>query len=67
MIGTLTKMFAYKKAPTATYMVKHPVKGTKKMVAAKGAKGLMTGRTGMVLGALAAVPVGIWAAQRLTG
>ena len=36
-------------------------------LAAKGAKGLVTGRTGAVLGAVAAVPVGIWAATRLTG
>lgn len=67
MIGKLTNMFAYKKAPKATYIAKHPVKGTKALLAAKGSKALFTGRTGMVLGSLAAIPVGIWAASRLGG
>lgn len=65
MIGNLTKLFAYKRAPKATYVLRHPVKGTKALVAAKGAKGLVTGRTGVMLGTLAALPVGIWATQRL--
>ena len=65
MIGKLTKLFAYKKAPKATYIARHPVKGTKALLAAKGGKALVTGRSGAVLGALAALPVGIWAAQRL--
>ena len=66
MIGRIANLVAYKKAPKATYVMKHPVKGTKAFLAAKGAKGLVTGRTGLVLGALAAVPVGVWAASRLT-
>ena len=67
MIGKIANLMAYKKAPKATYEMKHPVKGTKAFLAAKGAKGLVTGRTGLVLGAIAAVPVGVWAATRLTG
>lgn len=67
MIGKIANLMAYKKAPKATYVLKHPVKGTKLFLAAKGAKGLVTGRTGAVLGAVAAVPVGIWAVTRLTG
>ena len=66
MIRKLTNLLAYKKAPKTTYMLKHPVKGTKKMVAAKGLKGLVTGRTGATLGAIAAIPVGIWAARKAT-
>ena len=65
MIGKITNLIAYKKAPKATYMLKHPVKGTKAMLAARGAKWTLTGRTGAVLGTLAALPVGYWAAQRL--
>lgn len=65
MIGKLTKLFAYKKAPKATYMLRHPVKGTKALLAAKGAKGLVTGKTGAVLGTMAAIPVGIWASRRM--
>lgn len=64
MVGKLMSMFAYKKAPKATYVARHPVKGTKAWLAARGSKSLMTGRTGLVLGTLAAIPVGIWAATR---
>lgn len=67
MIGKIAKLWTYKKAPKASYVAKHPIKGTKALLAAKGAKGMVTGRTGMVLGALAAVPVGLWAATRLSG
>lgn len=66
MIGRIANLVAYRKAPKATFVLKHPVKGTKALLAAKGAKGLVTGRTGMALGALVAFPVGIWAIQRVT-
>ncbi|MFP4623962.1 MAG: hypothetical protein ACOCVZ_01090 [Gemmatimonadota bacterium] len=66
MIGKLASLVGYTKAPKATYVLKHPVKGTKALVAAKGAKALVRGRTGLVLGTLAAIPVGIWAANRLS-
>lgn len=65
MIGKLANLIAYKKAPKATYVLKHPVKGTKALVAAKGLKGLVTGKTGALLGTLAAVPVGLWARRRM--
>jgi hypothetical protein len=65
MIGRIATLIGYSKAPKATYVLKHPVKGTKLFLAARGAKGLVTGRTGMVLGAMAAVPVGLWAASRM--
>jgi hypothetical protein len=67
MIGKLATMVGYKKAPKATFVLRHPVKGTKAFLAARGLKGLVTGRTGMALGAIAAVPVGLWAASRLNG
>jgi hypothetical protein len=66
MIGRIANLVAYRKAPKATFVLKHPVKGTKALLAAKGAKGLVTGRTGMAFGALVALPVGIWAIQRVT-
>jgi hypothetical protein len=65
MIGRIATLIGYSKAPKATYVMKHPVKGTKAFLAARGAKGLVTGRTGMVLGAVAAIPVGLWAASRM--
>lgn len=64
MISKLMTLFAYKKAPKATYVARHPVKGAKMWLAAKGSKSLVTGRTGMALGTLAAIPLGIWAATR---
>lgn len=64
MIGKLANVFAYKQAPKATYIAKHPVKGTKAWLAARGSKSLLTGRSGLVLGTLAAIPVGIWAMTR---
>jgi hypothetical protein len=65
MIGRIATLIGYSKAPKATFVLKHPVKGTKAFLAARGLKGLVTGRTGMVLGAIAAVPVGMWAASRM--
>jgi hypothetical protein len=67
MIGKLATIVGYKKAPKATFVLRHPVKGTKAYLAARGLKGLVTGRSGMVLGAVAAVPVGLWAYGRLNG
>ena len=64
MIGKIANMIGYTKAPKATYVLKHPVKGTKRLIAARGAKSLVTGRTGLVLGALAAIPVGLWVASQ---
>jgi hypothetical protein len=67
MIGRVATLVGYKKAPKATFVLKHPVKGTKAFLAARGAKGLVTGRTGLVLGTLAAIPVGMWAISRMGG
>lgn len=53
----IAKLVGYAKAPRAMYMARHPVKGTKALVAAKGAKGLVTTRAGAVLGGLVALPL----------
>lgn len=66
MIGRIATLVGYSKAPKATFVLKHPVKGTKMFLAARGVKGLVTGRTGLVLGAMAALPLGMWAASRLS-
>lgn len=67
MIGKLAKMVGYAKAPKATYMLRHPVRGTKTLLAAKGAKGLLTTRAGAALGALVAVPFTLVAMRGLRG
>jgi hypothetical protein len=59
LLNRIGKIVGYVKAPKATYMARHPVKGTKALVTAKGAKGLITTRAGAVLGGLVALPVGL--------
>lgn len=67
MIGRIAKWVGYSRAPKATYVMRHPIKGTKAYLAARGMKGLFTGRTGLMLGAAAALPVGLWARSRMNG
>lgn len=57
MVKKLITAVGYAKAPKATFMLKHPVAGTKALVAAKGAKALFNTRAGVTLGAMVAVPV----------
>ena len=64
MIARIAKFVGYTRAPKATFMALHPVKGTAALVAAKGIKGLVTTRSGAVLGAMVAAPVGFWALMR---
>lgn len=65
MLGRLATVVGYTKAPRTTFMMKHPVKGTKALVAAKGLKGLVTTKAGAALGAMVAVPLGLiaWRAR----
>lgn len=67
MMTKIAKLVGYTKAPKAMYMARHPVKGTKMLVAAKGMKGIFTTRPGAVLGAMVAAPVGWWALRRRRG
>ncbi len=53
MIGRIATLIGYRKAPKATFMVKHPVKGAKAYVAYKG---LTNPTTLGIAAALVAVP-----------
>lgn len=64
LLAKLGKVIGYVKAPRARMMARHPVKGTKALLAAKGAKGLVTTWPGAVLGAMVALPFGAWALVR---
>lgn len=64
MFGRIAALVGYAKAPKATFMLRHPVKGTKALVAAKGAKGLVTTRAGAMLAGMVAVPVGLMALRK---
>lgn len=67
MLKRIATMVGYAKAPRATFVAKHPVKGTKALLAAKGARGLFTTRAGALIGAAIALPVGLLAARSMTG
>jgi len=64
MLSRIAKLVGYAKAPKATFMVRHPVKGTKALLAAKGAKGLFTTRAGATLAGMVAIPLGVVALRR---
>lgn len=64
MLAKLTNLVAHAKAPKITYLVKHPIKGPKNLLALRGARSLMKTRgaalaaAGVALGA-AAVPLAV--------
>jgi len=64
MFARIAAFFGYVKAPKATFMLRHPVKGTKALIASKGVKGLATTRAGATLAGLVAIPVGVLAYAR---
>jgi hypothetical protein len=64
MPSKIASLVGYPKVPAAKYMLRHPVKGTKALVAAKGAKGLVTTPAGAVLGGLVAVPLSLLLLKR---
>jgi hypothetical protein len=59
MLKNVAKLLGYAKAPKASFMIMHPVKGTKALVAAKGIRGLVTSRAGATLAGMLIVPIGL--------
>jgi len=61
MLRRVMTLIGYSKAPKATFVLKHPVKGTAALLAAKGtSRGTKVG-----LGAAAvALPLGVWLLAR---
>lgn len=69
MIKKLSGMLGYMKAPKTTYLVRHPVKGPKNLLALRGAKSLLKTKgaaiaAGVVAGA-AAIPLVLMANRKL--
>jgi hypothetical protein len=64
MINRIATLVGYWKAPKATFMLRHPVKGTKAYLTTRRLKGLWRGQRNLALAAAAAVPVGVWAVSR---
>lgn len=59
------KLAAYAKAPKGTYMLLHPIKGTKRVVFWRGLKTFATKRNGARLGAVVAAPLAFAAIRGL--
>jgi hypothetical protein len=51
------KILGWVKAPRLTYLIQHPVKGPKNLLALRGAKALLTTRTAKVAAAAVATTV----------
>lgn len=69
MLKKIASLVGYTKAPRATYLLKHPVKGPKNLLALRGAKSLMKTRgaaiaAGVAAGA-AALPLALMARKKL--
>jgi hypothetical protein len=52
-------MIRTRKALKASFMLMHPVKGTKTLIAKRGIKGLVTSRAGAALAGMVLVPIGL--------
>ena len=61
MLRKIATMVGYSRAPKATFIMRHPVKGTKALWAAKGTKAVAKSRVGAALGLAVLVPVGMLA------
>ncbi len=69
MMKKLTSLLGYMKAPRATYLAKHPVKGPKNLLALRGARSMLKTKgaavtAGIVAGA-AAIPMAILARKKM--
>lgn len=69
MIKKLTSLLGYMKAPKTTYLIKHPIKGPKNLLALRGARSLARTRgaaiaAGVAAGA-AAIPLALLARRKI--
>ncbi|MSR35853.1 MAG: hypothetical protein EXR95_04290 [Gemmatimonadetes bacterium] len=60
----IANALGYAKAPTASYLMKHPVDGAKALLACYTRRSLLKGRTGFVIGAAVALPIAYMAVRR---
>jgi hypothetical protein len=69
MFRKIATMIGYAKAPKATYLVKHPVEGTRNLLALRGARSLLKGRAGAIAAGVAAsaaaVPLAIFMGKKI--
>lgn len=62
MLGEIATVAGYVKAPKPTYVVRHPLKA---MRMARVRRDVTPARVAMGIGALAAIPLGIWIGRRI--
>ncbi len=66
MLGEIATMAGYVKAPRTTFVVKHPVRAMRMARVRRGIGSALTpGRLALGIGALAAIPFGIWLGRRI--
>jgi ABC-type nitrate/sulfonate/bicarbonate transport system permease component len=63
MMRKIATALGYAKAPKASYVLRHPVKGTKALIASYAGRSLLKGKTGMALGAAVALPLAYMAVR----
>ena len=63
MMRKIAAALGHAKAPRASYVMKHPVKGTKALIASYRGRSLLRGRTGLAIGAAVALPLAYMAVR----
>lgn len=63
MLNKLATLTAFAKAPRATYMLRHPLRGTKRIIFLRGLRSMITPRAGATLGAAVAIPLAVRAVR----
>lgn len=67
MLGTIVNLASYRKAPRATFIMRHPVRAARIMKVRHDLRDAFSpGRVALGLGAAAAIPLGFWVRRRLT-
>lgn len=67
MMSKIARALGRAKVPAPGYMLKHPVKGTKKLMASCGSRSMLRGPTAFALGAAVALPIAYLAVRRARG
>lgn len=58
-LGRMAMLLAYMKAPKVTYLARHPLRGTRNLLAIRGAKSLLKSRGAVVTAAVATTAVAV--------
>ena len=65
MMRKIASALGYAKAPKASYVARHPVKGAQALMACYASRSLLKGRSGFVMGTAVALPLAYMAMRRL--